>query len=325
MKRRIVIRCDGGANIGMGHLVRCFALAQTLKQHFKILFICKSIPSSFIDELAKTKFSLLEIVKEQDIFQQIYPDDIIVLDHYNLDSDFQLRIKNNGNKLVCIDDLHDKIFYADLIINHAPNVSEKLYQAQPYTKFALGLPYALLRPAFLQEANKEKSPKKQGSIMICFGGADPKNLSATILQAVAQSSFFNSIEVILGPSYLFHESLNQIITGLDTSSKTIKLSFNLNEQEMIKVMSRNDWAIVPASGVLFEALACGCESISGYYIDNQQDIHEGFHQINAIHKAGDFSNISQLLKNIGNFERKNNGQLIDGLSGERLLKLFKEL
>ena len=283
------------------------------------------MPASFKEEIIKAGFFLLEINQDEELIQHISPEDIIVLDHYNIASPFQQSIKNNGNKLVCIDDLHKQEFYADLIINHAPNVSPEVYQAQSYTKFALGLSYALLRPSFLKEAGKKKVDRDCKSVMICFGGADPKNLSATILQAVIRNNFFNSIEVVLGPSYNFCETLKHSLNLTDVGPKKIELHFNLEEKEIIKVMTRSYWSIIPSSGILFEAIACGCEAISGYYVDNQKDIYEGFRHINAIHDARDFLKIDQLLKNVDNFEKKNSGQLIDGKSGERLLQLFEKL
>ena len=42
---------------------------------------------------------------------------IVVLDGYHFDTNYQTKIKQKGCKLVCIDDLHDKHFVADIIIH----------------------------------------------------------------------------------------------------------------------------------------------------------------------------------------------------------------
>lgn len=42
-------------------------------------------------------------------------DDIVVLDNYFFDTDFQKAIKLKGCKLVCIDDIHTRHFYCDIL------------------------------------------------------------------------------------------------------------------------------------------------------------------------------------------------------------------
>lgn len=321
MKKKVVIRCDGGPKIGLGHLIRSIALANMLKDNFDIAFINKEIPETVRQELLGFGFSQSFIKEEKEIFSKISKDDIVVLDHYGLTSEFQLEIKQNGHSLVCIDDLHEKKFYADLIINHAPDANTNWYHAEAYTKYALGLSYALLRPAFLKEAKQERKIKNIENLLICFGGADMYNLSLISLESAVKSSLYNEIHVIIGASYLTKPLLEDFIKHRDN----IYLYENINEEEIIKIMKKTDLAVVPSSGILFETIACGCEAISGYYVDNQQEIYEGFKNLDLIHPAEDFSDIDSILANSKNFNIKNNKRRIDGLSGERLLKYFQEL
>ena len=44
MKPKVYIRADGSHDIGLGHLIRCIALAHMLKNDFDITFVCKEIP-----------------------------------------------------------------------------------------------------------------------------------------------------------------------------------------------------------------------------------------------------------------------------------------
>ena len=37
---KILFRVDGGLNSGLGHLIRCMAIARRLKDHFKGIKIC---------------------------------------------------------------------------------------------------------------------------------------------------------------------------------------------------------------------------------------------------------------------------------------------
>ncbi len=58
---------------------------------------------------------------------------IVVLDGYHFGTNYQKQIKLKGAKLVCIDDMHDKEFVADLIINHIPRITPQDYNVQPFT------------------------------------------------------------------------------------------------------------------------------------------------------------------------------------------------
>src|SRR5690554_1634601 len=108
MKKQIYIRADGDSQIGLGHLVRCMALAQMLTSDFEICFVSKQIPQSLINELNQFGFSLLIIINEDEFFRRLEGKEIVILDHYELDSIYQKTIKNFGSKLICIDDLHNK-------------------------------------------------------------------------------------------------------------------------------------------------------------------------------------------------------------------------
>ena len=46
MKGLVKVRADGSAEIGLGHLVRCIALAEMLQDDFDIEFCSMAMPNS---------------------------------------------------------------------------------------------------------------------------------------------------------------------------------------------------------------------------------------------------------------------------------------
>ena len=214
MSPKIFFRADGNTHIGLGHLVRCSALAYMLQSYFEISFYCKEIPESFEKELVNNSYEVIRIDNEAQFIEQLDHNQIVVLDGYNFNTAYQLEIKAKGNKLVCIDDLHDKEFVADLIINHAPGVKPEDYSAQPHTQFALGLDYALLRPAFLQQALKPRKIEKIETALICFGGSDPKNLTQSTLEieyGVIPHDGKNQIIVLTIPGEIFPSVIDHMV------------------------------------------------------------------------------------------------------------------
>jgi UDP-2,4-diacetamido-2,4,6-trideoxy-beta-L-altropyranose hydrolase len=310
MKPKIFIRADGSKNIGLGHLVRCTALAYMLKNDFEISFFCVEIPESISEEIYNSGFGLVELQNENQFFEQLIQKPIVVLDGYHFDTDYQKRIKSKGCKLVCIDDLHEKEFVADLIINHAPGIIPQDYCAQSYTQFALGLEYALLRPAFLEQAKKTRKIDKVETILISFGGSDFLDLTQQTLRIVLEFAQFKTIIVVTGASYNKSESFQQLIT----SDMRIKHRHAINEQQMLETMLEAELAIVPASGVLFEALAAGLSLISGYYTNNQLSIYNGFNQKSWFFDAENFSDIKSTIMESLKGELHPRTITIDGLS-----------
>lgn len=322
MKNNIYIRADGSSAIGLGHIVRCEALAHMLKEYFKITFVCKEIPEQSKNNLQMSGFELINISSEDDFFKKIFSDDIIILDGYGFDINYQKKIKKIGCKLVCIDDLHDKEFVADLIINHAPGVESKDYIAQPYTQFALGLKHTLLRPVFLTQAKKERKIEKIKTIFICFGGSDIKNLTKSTLEIVLANNEFKNIIIVTGSLYNKLKELNQLIN----CNSRIKHYHAIDENQMLSLLKDSDLAIVPTSSILFETLAAGCKIISGMYVENQKILFEQFKLFKVFESAKYFEKkdvkiaIKNSLRNTGTQIR-----IIDGESGKRNLSKIMQL
>lgn len=324
MPNRIVIRVDGDNSIGLGHLTRCMALACMLRKDFDLFFISKVIPEQINNEIINLGFKIKIIVEEIQFFEFLNSKDIIVLDHYGLDTAYQRTIKELGCKLVCIDDLHEQFFHADLIINHAPNVKASSYQTSTYTQFALGLDYVLLRPVFLQRALTKRTEPNLNIAFVCFGGSDNKNLTKLVVDILVPDERFEIINVVIGSAYQHADKLAESIQ----SDQRFKLYHGINEEEMADLISTSSIAIVPASGILQEVLALGCRAVSGIYVDNQRQIYENYKLMNAFEDAGTF--IAEEIKTAIDKAFNNNintgkPPLIDGKSGERLLNKFKQL
>lgn len=320
MKNNLFIRTDGSNYIGLGHLVRCISLAQILKNDFKVEFICKQIPDQLANELQSESFGLYKIEKESSFFKKIDDESIVVLDGYHFDEHYQKRIKNSGSKLVMIDDLHKQKFYADLIINHAPGIKKDDYSAKPETNFALGPDFALLRSAFLEIAKKEREVRDNSSILICFGGSDFKNLTVAVFDVISDFDQFKKINIVTGSAYKFQKQLLACING----DNRVNYHHAVNEKKMMELMLASGVAVVPCSGILFEALACGNICISGVYNDNQNQVYQGFKSLNAIIDAKTFKKES-IVKSIDQIDEFQLKKVIDGNSPDRIQQLFKKL
>ncbi|QQS49718.1 MAG: UDP-2,4-diacetamido-2,4,6-trideoxy-beta-L-altropyranose hydrolase [Bacteroidota bacterium] len=318
MKRVVYIRVDGNARIGLGHLIRCVSLALMLKKKFTVKFICKEIPDDLKDNIFKQGIESIIIKEEEEFFELLSYGQIIVIDGYSFDYEYQRRIKEIEVKLVCIDDVHKSRFNCDILLNYTPGVEIKEYNAAPYTIFALGMNYILLRPSFLKQAKKPKEVNKMETVFICFGGSDPLNLTQKTLEITLCQLIFKKIIIVTG-----HANQNKAyIESISKNDSRIIHKHAVNEQEMLKLMIKSDVAIVPASSMLYEVLSVGCIPVTGKYVDNQDLVYEYFKKSGCIVDAGTFSSdeIKLALKKIATDQNKI--KLIDGISPIRILKLF---
>lgn len=285
IKEKVFIRADGNSVTGMGHIIRCLALAQMLSDSYHITFACFEIPEEIAKSIHDKGFDLIRIESDTEFMAMLMPEQIVILDGYGFTSDYQLKIKQKGCKLIYVDDLYDREYYADLIINHSPGVEQNRYSAQHYTRFALGPEFSLMRPVFLEEAKKEREHGAIDHVFICCGGSDPKNFTEKILRGVLQFSEFKKITVVTGPGY-DHGDIIKIIAGEDNRVKHYK---SVDEYKMRDLMLEAGLAIVPTSGMVLEAICCSCNILCFWYEKNQAKPHNYLTSMDYVKSFGDNS------------------------------------
>jgi UDP-2,4-diacetamido-2,4,6-trideoxy-beta-L-altropyranose hydrolase len=321
--KRLFFRCDASASIGLGHITRSISLATMLQSQWEITFCSKELPLLSEEHILSSGFNLIKLETEFDFFKLLNGSKIVILDGYNFDIQYQRKVKETNAVLVCIDDLHDSVFLSDLIINHAPLVFPRDYKAQAHTLFALGIPYILLRPLFINSFKNKPDYEKIETILICMGGADPLNITLNALSVVSKMVGINKILVITGPSYIYEDSLISVIEN----DERILHRKKLNESEMLNCLLDADLAIVPSSGILYETLATGTPAIIGMYTENQKLIYDYFVSKEYIFDGKDLSKVEiEKALELAMVEKRKIGvtDFYDMLQGvkERYLRLF---
>lgn len=284
-RRKIYFRADASAEIGYGHFIRTLALADMLKDNFECTFFTQS-PSEYqlkeVEKVCSLKSLPADNSKFEIFLQLLTGKEIVVLDNYYYTSGYQKKIKDRGCNLVCIDDMHDKHYYADIVINHGLT-NKALFDAEPYSRLCLGFDYALLRKPFLKGLHFAKI---KNSWFISFGGTDYLNLTEKVLNAIYDDERVESIIVVIGNSYKYEERL------INYSKAIIKK--NVSAEEMAEAMQRCQYAILPSSSVCIEALASGCKIAAGYFVENQKPYYDEWNHNGFIMGLGNMTgNISK--------------------------------
>lgn len=263
---RILFRADGAAQIGLGHVMRCLALARMLAGEFYMRFAIVE-PLADVEALIETAglpVVSLPNANPETFLSLIEPDEIVVLDGYAFDESFQQSVRSRAEKSIFIDDLLTGRQVADVVINHAGGVTETDYNAEPYTQFFLGPHYALLRPEFLRPEGFGEPPT-DGPIFVSLGGADPQNTSLTVLQAIRQVDDTLPVHLVLGPFHPNREALLAYRGQLPNLTILEKLSAS----EMVNELQQCRLAITACSTVSYEVCAVNRPLIAIVTADNQ--------------------------------------------------------
>ncbi|WP_422082734.1 UDP-2,4-diacetamido-2,4,6-trideoxy-beta-L-altropyranose hydrolase [Ulvibacterium sp.] len=336
MIKKIIFRADGNSTIGLGHLYRLFSLAEIIKHEFDFVFLVKNssttsvIPKSYSTVIIPNAIQVEE--EPEWIASHFSPKKYnIVIDGYQFLAPYQKLLKQRGYGLIYIDDLAKVHMHADVVINHSPYVKKEQYTKEKYTQLALGTNYALVRPLFLEAAKKKREIDKIDNAFVCFGGADPFNLTMKTAQAFLKIPRFKKVHIVLGGSYR-----NRDIFDLrQMHDDKIKVYKNLSEQHLLDTMQKCNFAIAPASTILYELCCIKMPILGGFYIENQELIYKGLVNKAAIYKGenmknyqvSDFEdNIRTILTN-GNHSKQIKAQkeLFDEKIADRHLELIRKL
>lgn len=264
-KRKIYFRADAGPNIGYGHYIRSLALADMLKQDFDCTMFTQT-PTEYQLREAEGICAIVALPKDDSKFDKFLEylkgDETVVLDNYFFTTEYQRAIKAKGCQLVCIDDMHDKHYVADMIINHGA-VRPEDFDAEPYTRFCLGYEYALLRRPFLEH---EDGAHKKGVYTICFGGSDANNLTKKYIDLLLANRQVKQIYAVVGDGYQYMETI--------TSYPEVQVKKNQTAKQMAAILLESEAILCSASSICMEATACGTKVYAGWYADNQKAGYE---------------------------------------------------
>ena len=287
-KQKLLLRADGNNLIGFGHIYRLLALADILGEQYHLVFALYKT-SDFIEaeigrycneviilpgELPFKTPDELSVSDEVDFDLDgvLNGNEIVVLDGYYFGTKYQQEVKQKNCRLVCIDDMAVNYFYADAVINHAPGIDKSIYKAAPYTKVFTGLDYAILRRPFFEPFSQ--NTKKSNDVFISLGGSDYLQITIKLVRILQQLEQFNTLHVMSSSSFP-GEMIDELLL-MSKQSEHIRLHQNLTATEIVALMDQCKYAVVSASTVLIEAYARSLICFTGYYVNNQLFIYNGF-------------------------------------------------
>ncbi|QIX63054.1 UDP-2,4-diacetamido-2,4,6-trideoxy-beta-L-altropyranose hydrolase [Hymenobacter sp. BT18] len=327
---RLILRADGNARIGLGHVMRLLALAEILRPDFpEIRFLLRE-PDPALQELlestglAVVSLPLQPLVEEATylVRQELRPTDVVVLDGYEFRYDYQNTLRGAVNRLVCLDDLHAYPSAADLILNPAGGLTRQQYELrQPGARLLSGPAYAPLRAPFRAPATGEAAAPQ--TVLVCLGGADPTHQTQRVAAALLLLPTVQQVHVVVGSAYQGWESL----LGWAQEQPRLTLHRSLSGADLANLMQQCGAAVCSASTVSYEYASRGGLLFLLPTADNQYDID---HYLREAGLALPYTAAANVLTSpeahrVAARLRTAQQRVFDGLAPTRLRQEFKAL
>lgn len=212
--KRIGFRCDGGTQIGLGHIVGCLRLAKLVTQSigFQAEFQLRASPVAE-NLVCNADFPVstvaASIAPDDDIEQLLAAArqrgwaGIVInfckADLERYDHLFRV-IKTAGLALIFMDNpIPPGCWQADLLINALPHPPNPGYDPSRHPACLDGLEYFLLDETHhrLREQQRQIRPRVE-RVLVAMGGGDLANTTAKVIEALALAHFSGEVDIVLG-------------------------------------------------------------------------------------------------------------------------------
>lgn len=307
----VVFRTDASLQIGTGHIMRCLALADALReQGYECRFICRETPANLLDLIRRHGHAAVALPSSEagsggdvsvddgsahagwlgthwqaDAEQTRAalggaPVDWLVVDHYALDCRWEQHLRPVCRKLMVIDDLADRPHDCDLLLDQnliADREHRYSGKVPAHCGLMLGPRYALLRPEFCRPANPAgRDPRRTvPRLLVMFGGADPGNLTLRTIKSLDRIGWRGDIDVVAGPLYPELEILKRVLTTLPNAK------LHAPAGDVAALMHDADLAVGSPGVASWERCACALPSLTISQAWNQEKVGEALAEAGA--------------------------------------------
>jgi len=274
----LFIRADASPKIGIGHVMRCLALAQAWQNAgghaiFLMVMGAPTIEARLRKEavdvihLQAIPGSAEDAAQTADLVNR-KGGDWVVADGYHFGAEYQQIIKDSGLSLLFIDDNgHAEHYYADLVLNQNIHARDGFYaNREPYTRLFLGTKFVLLRREFMDYLDwKRKIPTIAQKILVSLGGGDFDNVTLKIIKALNKLNIDSKeVRIVVGMSNPHMESLKKA-----SDLSPFNYTFCNSEKDIANLMAWADVAISGGGSTCWEIAFMGLPSLIIVLAKNQ--------------------------------------------------------
>ncbi|MFP6714752.1 MAG: UDP-2,4-diacetamido-2,4,6-trideoxy-beta-L-altropyranose hydrolase [Alphaproteobacteria bacterium] len=289
-----MFRANGGPGVGNGHIIRCLALAQglsslgwsTMLAASEVTFSTMPQASEF-DRMIHLDANMDEVKRLAGVIEG--KADLLVIDDYAQDIQFEESCRIWARKILVIDDLANRHHDADYIVDPGTQSVTSYDSLVPrHCQRLLGPKWVLLRPEFSVERRTVLGRRQLVApvrrILIAIGGADGRNLTPSLISAAtaATAGLNVSLDVILGG---YASSLAAVREMQQQEPASFDL--HVDTDKVASLMSSADVAIGACGVGSWERCAMGLPTIGIITAENQKPLASVLYEAGAIDLIGE--------------------------------------
>ena len=282
--KQAIFRADASPEIGSGHVMRCLALAEALEATggWRCGLATRPETGAMVPSIRNLRCDHVEIDGDEPAaLAGGWPSgcDLLVVDHYRRDADFEIACRPWARRIMVIDDLADRPHECDLLLDQTAGRETSDYGAiaPASCRMMMGSSYALLRPEFLaaRASALESRARPVRRILVALGASDPGDATSLVLDGIALSGVEASIDVVLGKDTPHLANVRDRIASMPHETVLRRAASNMAE-----LMSSADMAIGAAGTTSWERCCLGLPTLIVITADNQRLVSA------ALNKAG---------------------------------------
>jgi UDP-2,4-diacetamido-2,4,6-trideoxy-beta-L-altropyranose hydrolase len=280
---RILIRADAGPAIGVGHVMRCFALAQVAATKGPVsLATASSLPGGLAERLRRDAVVLHEIDEPPgspadaratgDLAGRLGADWIVV-DGYPFGPSYVGALRRAGTRVLQFDDdAAAPTFAADIILNQNCHATAADYtgRVSGRAQVLAGPRFAQIRREFMAWRGWVRAIAPIGRrVLVTLGGADPAGLTARIVEALAPLGGDLEVTVLAGSANPKREAIERQAA---VSGGSLRIEGSTDS--MASLMAWADVALMAGGATCWEAAFMGLPALASILVDHQRAVVE---------------------------------------------------
>ena len=237
---RIVFRCDSSLDIGLGHVVRCLAVAKELRGGNHIIFATSEDNTNSYIKDNDFEIFIKKIDEPEEVFldrvNSILKPDVIVIDKkYPYSAECLKDLKLNKTKIVMLDNVCEGLSASDEVIFPAAHLDHKLLEKYlppgQIEHVKTGPGYVILRDEIWTIKNQiNHYLHTPPNIVVTTGGTDPEGVLLKLIPWLNEMDLAANILVLVGQAFKFKDELEHRIGNLPDNFRVMPYS----PQELVK-------------------------------------------------------------------------------------------
>lgn len=339
VRKELWIRTDANKAIGLGHMMRCLAIAEAAgKKGIRTLFLTADEEGTGLLQERQQDYRVLHtdyrnmetelpvlfsMVREETGKKDI----VFLVDSYQITEGYMRALKKELSRaefrLALLEDYGNVPFLADILINYNIYGMDFSYENNA-PKTLLGCTYMPLRPPFKEQKYRVRERAEQ--LLILTGGSDPCRIAETLAKRLAEQTDLE-LHVVCGRFSDSYEVLRSM-------EQAWKIKVYTDVKKMWELMAECDIAVSAAGTTMYELCAIGVPTVCFSFAKNQILPGKAFEKYTPVYYAGDyerdkeamFGRIIEKVKELAGMEQEKREDIsrkmqtiVDGDGAERIV------